>query len=408
MNKKIYDPIHKFIELEPWESKLIRTLPFKRLQAIHQIGSASFVYGGGDHKRFDHSLGAMFVVTKIFDRVANSDMLRYFPEFDQAVLPYWRSVLRAAALCHDLGHPPFSHLAEVPLLGDQGHEKWSMAMIRSDYLQPIWEEAGLDVEDIVKVAVGETMYGHPLTPWENLVSEMLTGDFFGGDRIDYLLRDAYFTGLAYGHFDYLQLIDSLRILPFEHKMALGVEEDGLESCYSLLLARYFMHKRLYQNPNVKSYSFHLRKFILYFLKDKPYLDSVDNYLKVNDFAILQEINQALFDPSHPEHKQAKAIMDQETRVSVLSMNKQEYNSLINDLNVEEAVLHFEKNRISHTKHALRFPVLLKNDTVVPAQDVSDVSIPGYITSWVYIRPDRVDDVIKRIDGTTETRSETAS
>ena len=133
MVKKIYDPIHKFIALESWEFSLLRTLPFKRLQAIHQIGSASFVYGGGDHKRFDHSVGTMFVATKIFDQVTSSGS-----EIDQKGLPYWRKVLRAAALCHDLGHPPFSHLAEGALLGEEGHEYWSLKIIRSAYLIPIF------------------------------------------------------------------------------------------------------------------------------------------------------------------------------------------------------------------------------------------------------------------------------
>ncbi len=391
MAKKIYDPIHKFIALEPWEDVLLKTLPFKRLQAIHQIGSASFVYGGGDHKRFDHSVGTMFVATKIFDQVTNN------PSIDQTNLPYWRKVVRAAALCHDLGHPPFSHLAEEALLGEEGHEHWSMKIIRSSYLTPIWERAELDPEDIVKIAVGQKLYPTTMTAWENLVSEMLTGDFFGADRIDYLLRDSYFTGLAYGHFDYLQLIDSLRILPYNEGIVLGVEEDGLESCYSLLLARYFMHKRLYQNPNVKSYSYHLKKFIVHFFKGKSFLDSVDQYLRVNDFEILKEINTALFEKTHPMHNEARAIMDQEGRVSVLSMTKVEYDALNQGLKLAEGIVHFEKNPFLKTKKGLRFPVLMKNDTVVSAENVSDVSIPVSFGNWVYIRPDKVSEIIKNMD-----------
>ncbi len=397
MTKKIYDPIHKFIELAPWEVKLIRTLPFKRLQAIHQIGSASFVYGGGDHKRFDHSIGAMFVCSKIFDQVTTNNFLEHFPGFDAKVLPYWRKVLRAAALCHDLGHPPFSHLAEADLLGPRGHEKWTMKIIRSEYLASIWEEEDIDVEDVVKVSVGEKTYKKEFSPWESLVSEILTGDFFGGDRIDYLLRDSYFTGLAYGYFDYLQLIDSLKILPFNERMVLGVEESGLESCYSLLLARYFMHKRLYQNPNVKSYSYHLKKFILHFFKDKPYLDSVDNYLRVNDFEILKEINTALFDKDHPVHNHAKAIMDQTDRVSVFSMTKREFDLLTEELNLETGLLHFEKNQNSREKQGLHFPVLMKNDIVVHARDISDVSIPMNFKNWVYIQPDMA-GIVKKKNG----------
>ena len=397
MTKKIYDPIHKFILLDDWEVKLIRTLPFKRMQGIHQIGSASFVYGGGDHKRFDHSIGAMFVCSKIFDQVTTANFLEHFPGFDKSVLPYWRKVLRAAALCHDLGHPPFSHLAELDLLGTKGHEIWTMKFIRSEYLMPIWKEEGIDVEDVVKVAVGEKTYNEEFTAWESLISEILTGDFFGGDRIDYLLRDSYFTGLAYGYFDYLQLIDSLKILPFSQKMVLGVEESGLESCYSLLLARYFMHKRLYQNPNVKSYSYHLKKFILNFYKGKDYLESVDKYIRVNDFEILREINAALFDTSHPVHQHAKAIMDQTDRVSVFSMTKREFDTLLEELKLETGLIHFEENQNSKSKQGLHFPVLMKNDIVVRAKDISDVSIPMNFKNWVYIQPDMAHTVMKKMD-----------
>lgn len=373
----------------------------KRLQAIHQIGSASFVYGGGDHKRFDHSVGTMFVATKIFDQVTTKENLQNIPNIDQEKLSYWRKVVRAAALCHDLGHPPFSHLAEEALLGEEGHEEWSLKMIRSSYLMPIWEMAQINPEDVSKIAAGEKLYKKtmniPMSSWENLVSEMLTGDFFGADRIDYLLRDSYFTGLAYGHFDYLQLIDSLRILPFNEGIMLGVAEDGLESCYSLLLARYFMHKRLYQNPNVKSYSYHLKKFIVHFFEGKSFLDSVDNYLKVNDFEILREINTAVFDKTHPMHDEAMAIMDQQNRVSVFSMTKVEYNALKEGLKLAEGIIHFEKNPFSRAKKGLRFPVLMKNDTVVSAENVTDISIPVSFNNWVYIRPDKVNEIIKKMD-----------
>ena len=153
MKKKVFDVIHKFIDLQPWETKLLKTLPLKRLSAIHQIGSAAFVYGGGDHKRFDHSLGTMFVSTKIYDTVIKykESAPQLKDDLTRDSIAYWRKVLRAASLCHDIGHLPFSHLAEEILLGKNGHEKWTMKIIRSPYLTPIWEEAGLDVEHIVKV-----------------------------------------------------------------------------------------------------------------------------------------------------------------------------------------------------------------------------------------------------------------
>jgi HD superfamily phosphohydrolase len=388
VKKKHFDPVHKFIDLDAHESLLLNTLPLKRLNAIHQIGSAAFVYGGGDHKRFDHSLGTMFVVTKIFDSVVKKIPSLMSAELllDAKTIRYWRKVLRAAALCHDVGHPPFSHLAEEVLLGEKGHEKWTMNIIRSDYLLPIWKKGGVEVEHIVKVAVGEKLYGEKFTPWEKVVTEMLTGDFFGGDRIDYLLRDSYFTGLAYGSFDYLQLIDCIRILPKGKEVVLGVEEDGLESCYALLLARYFMHKRLYQYPNVKSYSFHLKEFIKIYFEGKSFLDSVDQYLRVNDYEILSEINKAQFDPKHPGFEHAQALMDQCQRIEVRSISDEEFKKLSLNISLAPSSYFFEKNPLALKKEGLSFPVLMKNDIVVQAQDISDIHIPVYNKNWLYIQP----------------------
>src|SRR3990167_2899683 len=210
---KIFDAIHGFIELDDLETKVTRSLPYKRLSSINQIAAASFVYCGGYHKRFDHSLGVMQVVSAIYDKIVSQKrFFALFPDFNEEKIIYWRRVMRLAGLCHDIGHLPISHTAEEILVGKKGHEKWTMRILRSPYLNPLLEAGGIQVDDVVKVAVGEEMYGTIYTPWEKVLSEILTADYFGGDRIDYLLRDGYFTGLSYGNFDHLQLIENLTLL----------------------------------------------------------------------------------------------------------------------------------------------------------------------------------------------------
>ena len=253
---KIFDAIHGFIEMDATETKVVRSLPFKRLSCINQIASATFVYSGGSHKRFDHSIGVMKVVSDIYDKI---EFRTHFPKLTKEERHYWRRVMRLAGLCHDIGHLPFSHTAEEELIGKKGHEQWTLQILRSPYIAPILETGGIHVEDVAKIAVGEELYGSPLTPWESVLTQILTGDYFGGDRIDYLLRDAYFTGLSYGNFDHLQLIENLKLLNHGEKSCLGLEENGLESCYAMLLSRYFMHQRLYQYHRVKSYWYHLKE-----------------------------------------------------------------------------------------------------------------------------------------------------
>lgn len=382
---KFFDVIHGFIELDALEQEMVQSIPFKRLTCIHQIISASFVYGGGDHKRGDHSLGTMHVASKIYDKVASEENFSlYFPEFDQSKKEYWRRVVRLAALFHDLGHLPFSHLAEADILGDHGHEKWTIAILRSNYIEPLLKKEGIEVEDVAKVAVGEKVYGGVFTPWERVVSEMITGDYFGADRIDYLLRDSYATGLVYGHFDYLQLINNLCLLRFHDSVVLGLMEDGLESCYALLLARYFMHRRLYQYPSVLSYSFHLKEIVNYFFTGKPYCESVENYVKVNDYDILAEMNRALFDENHPCHGHAASIMGQKERISVIPLTKQEVESILKNPTLLKQNLILKTQYVSKRSTGLFFPVFMKNGIVVEAQEITDVSIPVIERSWAFV------------------------
>ena len=100
-----------------------------------------------------------------------------------------------------------------------------------------------------------------VSDWEAILSEIIVGDVFGADRIDYLLRDSYHAGVSYGRFDHYRLIDTLRILPISEtdsqEPALGTERGGLESAEALLWARYFMYTQLYFHPTRRIYDSHL-------------------------------------------------------------------------------------------------------------------------------------------------------
>lgn len=338
--KKIYDSLHGFIYLDHLEEKLIHSVPMMRLQATMQLGTAYLVYPGATHTRFEHSLGTMRIASKIFERIMHNTHSQWLPEVDSFLYHYYKRIVRIAALCHDLGHLPFSHSAETALLGKEGHEKWTQRIIYSDHLKPIWNEFknelnnqssdhGLSIEeDIAKLAIGPEKMKliDPLvtfTAVERVMSEIITADLFGADRIDYLLRDSRSTGLAYGNIDHTQLIDSLCIQldPETNDPFLGINEDGIESCEALLLARYFMHQRLCQYPSVKSYSFHITRFLESYSKENSFLDSVDSYLKVNDHIIQADICQASFDPLKPRHFDAQRLEKQKPRFKAYRMPK---------------------------------------------------------------------------------------
>jgi len=277
--KKVFDPLHGFIHLSESEEALLKTAPLDRLRYIHQLGLTYLVYPGATHKRFEHSLGVMHLSSLIYDGILKNIPVK--EDFD-----YWRRTLRFAALVHDVGHLPFSHAAEEALLGVKGHEEWTKKIVESSYLKGIWEGEGM-ARDILKLATGEGIE----TPWERMLCEIITGDFFGADRIDYLLRDARCTGVSYGLLDYHQLIEMIRVLPGE-ELRLGIEENGLESCEALLLARHFMHRRVYSYHSVKAYNHHLASF----MRRRYRFDSVEAFVSLADHHVLTDLFAAKDDP----------------------------------------------------------------------------------------------------------------
>ena len=143
---EIRDPIHVFVRLDSDERKVLDSRPFQRLRHIHQLALTYLVYPGATHKRFEHSLGVMELAGRVFDVVTSTDNVTdkirsLLTEISvQNKRDYWRRVLRMAALCHDIGHLPFSHAAEKDLLPDGwDHERLTREIISSEEMKAIWE-----------------------------------------------------------------------------------------------------------------------------------------------------------------------------------------------------------------------------------------------------------------------------
>ncbi len=223
-------------------------------------------------------------------------------------LRYWRKVVRAAALCHDLGHLPFSHAGEKEGLLPDGwnHERLTVEFIRSQEMRDIWQELTppLRTDDIAKLAVGAKegakFIDSAFSDWEAILAEIIVGDAFGADRMDYLLRDSHHTGVAYGRFDLYRLIDTLRILPpapeeteiQSSEPTLGVEEGGLHSVEALLLARYAMFSQVYFHRVRRIYDIHLREFLKRWLPGGQFSISVEDMLKLTDVEVMHALRQA--------------------------------------------------------------------------------------------------------------------
>ena len=216
------DPIHDFIRVDSDERMVIDSPPLQRLRHIHQLAMTYLVYPGATHRRFEHSLGTMELAGRVYDAITGPSATRdyareVFPEIDdEQTRMYWKRVIRLAALCHDIGHLPYSHAAEDELLPEGwSHEKLSRDIIFSE-LSGLFNDMTppVKVEHVAKLAVGPNKAPDmSFSSWERILAEIIVGDAFGVDRMDYLLRDSLHAGVVYGNFGHHRLIDTLRILP---------------------------------------------------------------------------------------------------------------------------------------------------------------------------------------------------
>ncbi len=150
---ELRDPIHGFVRLDSDEVRVVNSPEYQRLRNIHQLALTYNVYPGASHKRFEHCLGVMEVASRIYDVVtddrnivSNSEIKSIIPKVGAFDWNYWRRVLRMAALCHDLGHLPFSHAAEDLLPEGVTHEDLTYSIVTGVGMAPVWK--GLKIQSI--------------------------------------------------------------------------------------------------------------------------------------------------------------------------------------------------------------------------------------------------------------------
>lgn len=323
---EIRDPIHAFIRLDSDERRVLDSRPLQRLRHIHQLATTWLVYPGATHRRFEHSLGVMELAGRVYDvvtdpRNVSDDMQRVLePLSVPANREYWRRAVRMAALCHDIGHLPFSHAAERELLPDDwDHENLTRHLVSSAEMQAIWAslQPPLIHTHVEKLAVGPKRAPDlEFSDWEEILSEIVVGDAFGVDRMDYSLRDSHHAGVAYGKFDHHRLVDSLRILPAMHdsrgdrsfKPELGIEEGGIQSAEALAFARYFMYSQVYFHRVRRIYDIHLMDFLKAWLPGGRFPVDVEKHLALTDSDIVEALWRAAFDRNEPLYELARRVV----------------------------------------------------------------------------------------------------
>ncbi len=214
--KIIKDPVHGYVEVEDFALALLDSPPLQRLRYIRQLGFSFLVYPGANHTRFEHSLGTMFLADVAARRFGLSDQDR--------------TLVVAAGLLHDIGHGPFSHASE-PLMEQFLHTTHDdLERVIGPETRSLLEEHGIDHAELCQVVKGS-----------HRLSGIIHGDL-DVDRMDYLLRDAYYTGAPYGTVDAQRLIRHLIQTPEGETV---LDENGVNAAESLLISRTLMRPSVY-------------------------------------------------------------------------------------------------------------------------------------------------------------------
>ena len=244
--KLFRDPLYNYISIDRsrdgWLLELLDTRAVQRMRRIHQLGVSYLTYPGADHNRLAHSLGVVHLMQQALQHLASTDQGEHVARA--------RNPLLAAALIHDVGHGPFSHLFE-PCLGID-HEVWSRKII-------LCEDEDVAVNHVLK-SVDSSLPGivGDLIETDNVRQpswmKYLLSSQLDMDRLDYLRRDSLLTGAGYGHFDFHRLLNTLELLEnddgereivWPEKAALAIEE--------YIFARYYMYQNVYLHKTTRGF-----------------------------------------------------------------------------------------------------------------------------------------------------------
>lgn len=233
--KVFRDPVHGYIHIQHRVIlDLINTKEFQRLRRIKQLGTSSLTFHGAEHSRFNHSLGVYEIARRICDK-----FIRNYPSMEKGD-GLWddreRLVTLCAALLHDLGHGPFSHTFEK--IFDTDHEAVTIAIILSPNteINAVLREVGHDFPNQVASVIAKE-YPNPQ------VVQMISSQI-DADRMDYLLRDAYYSGVTYGTFDLTRILRVIR--PSLNGIVFDI--SGMHAVEDYVVSRYQMYMQVYFHP----------------------------------------------------------------------------------------------------------------------------------------------------------------
>jgi HD superfamily phosphohydrolase len=224
---EIKDPVLGYVYITADEKEIIDSYPVQRLRRLRQLAGAEYVYPGANHTRFEHSVGVMYLAGRVVEN----------PNISQRTSEHEAEMVRIAALLHDVGHGPFSHVFEHLLDKElnKTHEDMTLWIVKNSELKDILNKLGYEAEEIGKLAVGRLH-----KPKKAFLDQIISSSV-DVDKLDFVVRDTYHTGAEYGYIDVFRLIHTLDVLDED----LAVDLGSLSALESFVIARIESFKSIY-------------------------------------------------------------------------------------------------------------------------------------------------------------------
>jgi HD superfamily phosphohydrolase len=243
---KFYDPIYGRLDLPDYTKKILLHPSFRRLQHLRQLGLCYLAFPGGNHTRFEHSIGAFHIASLLTENLLDSGVGNSKERARLAIL------IRVAALCHDIGHGPFSHMSENILIAlgcELTHEEVGAAIIQFELCDAlsVLSEYDISPEHIASII---TKTHHPdLSSISDSAISIISSDI-DVDRIDYLLRDSHYSGFDYSRQTLMN--DLQNMWRFDCKngdFTCELTSEGVRTAESILMLRRDNYRRVVFNSH---------------------------------------------------------------------------------------------------------------------------------------------------------------
>jgi HD superfamily phosphohydrolase len=224
---EIKDPVHGYVYITENEKTIIDTYPAQRLRRLRQLAGSEYVYPGANHTRFEHCIGVMYLAGKVLEN----------PNVSRIVSDEETDAVRIAALLHDVGHGPFSHVFEQLLTKDldKTHEDITSWIIEKSEISDKLNKMGFNSDEIGKLAVGK------LRETKRAFLDQVISSAVDVDKQDFIVRDTFHTGAKYGFIDVFRLIHAIDVLGEN----LAIELSALSALESFIIARIESFKSIY-------------------------------------------------------------------------------------------------------------------------------------------------------------------